>query len=162
MVQQDLKDDVLTVRSSDVREEILRELAKEDLRRPSEIKDPVYAQTGTSDGNFFNSLSRLAEANLVEKISSEGRTTLYSLTDRGRKVAEELDLTQSPDTRDSQAGASTADTAEGAQPEIDRRNVAFMKEQLRDQMKDAGVTYREIQKAVDELSEEFAESTEAR
>lgn len=179
MVQQDLTDDILTVKSSNVRISILRELTEEDLRRPSEIKEPIR----TSDGNFYDSLHRLVEAGLVEKISGKGRTTLYSLTDRGREVIRELGLDQSADStrnrqtsnRDSsqehpgdrRAGAtpneeldmSTFEPDEHSQTEVDRRNVAFVKEQLRNQMSEMDITFPEIQEAVEELSNEFAEST---
>lgn len=173
-MQQDLTEDILTVKSSNVRVEILSELTQENLRRPSEIKEPVQAQTGTSDGNFYDSLYRLVEAGLVKKISGKGRTTLYSLTDRGREVVEELRLDQSvdsspqerPDDRraetitNEELDVSTSEPDEDGQIEVDRRNVAFVKEELRNQMSEMDVAFPEIQKAVEELSDEFIESTE--
>jgi DNA-binding transcriptional ArsR family regulator len=88
------------VRSSDTRVEILRELyahSTDDSEppelRPSELVEVITPRTGKSDTNVYQSLNALVELSLVKKIDSDGRATLYSLTDRGKQVAEDLGLT---------------------------------------------------------------------
>jgi DNA-binding transcriptional ArsR family regulator len=86
------------VRSSDTRVEILRELYSDPTDwRPSELVDVITPKTGKSDTNVYQSLNALVELSLVKKIESDGRATLYSLTDRGKEVAEELGLAETDD-----------------------------------------------------------------
>lgn len=95
MADQELDNEaVITVKSSSsgVRAEIVRELYDEDLKRPSELIDTVRERTGTSEGNFYESLKTLQQSGIVEKMEGEKRATLYSLTDLGERVAEHLGL----------------------------------------------------------------------
>lgn len=92
----DIDDAFVTVRSSEARETIVRELYGTELRRPSEFMDAVMEETGTSKANFYQSLNSL-EGSVVEKLEGNDRATLYSLTDLGEQVAERLDLTGDED-----------------------------------------------------------------
>lgn len=90
-MEADLQELVLTIKSSDVREDILKHLYVSDERvRPSKILEVLRPGMETSRGNFYMGLSTLHDLNLVEKIEGESRATLYSLTDAGQEVAEQL------------------------------------------------------------------------
>ncbi len=83
---------VYYVRSSEHAEAIVRELAREGLRRPSDILEEVKQQTGVTRSNFYDTLRRI-EGVLVEKHDGPGRATLYELTETGEQVAEDFSLT---------------------------------------------------------------------
>ncbi|WP_246986896.1 hypothetical protein [Halorientalis marina] len=89
----DIKDSVLKVKSSDVREEILRELHERGEQvRPSKVLKTIQARKDTSSGNFYMNLKTLQEEGLVEKMEgSGGGATLYWTTDLGERVAAELE-----------------------------------------------------------------------
>jgi DNA-binding PadR family transcriptional regulator len=80
------------VKSSDVREQILRELyLRTDERvRPSKILEAIEDEMTTSSGNFYMNLDKLREEGMVDKMDSESRATLYRLTDKGTAVADAL------------------------------------------------------------------------
>lgn len=86
-----VQDLVLKMKSSDVREDILKYLYFSDERvRPSKILDELEPDMSTSQGNFYMNLGKLHDLGLVEKIEGESRATLYSLTEEGQEVAEQL------------------------------------------------------------------------
>lgn len=74
--------------------EILRELYPDAEHRPKELQDAICPRTGMSKGNIFAGLDSLQELNLVKRLEGEGRAVLYSLTDRGREMAELIDVTE--------------------------------------------------------------------
>jgi len=80
------------VKSSDVREQILRELySRRDERvRPSKILEAIEDEMTTSSGNFYMNLEKLREEGMVDKMDSESRATLYQLTDKGAAVVDAL------------------------------------------------------------------------
>lgn len=79
------------IRSSEHAEAIVRELAREGLRRPSDVLEEVKQQTGVTRSNFYDTLRRI-EGVLVEKHDGPGRATLYRLTDPGERAAKEFGL----------------------------------------------------------------------
>jgi DNA-binding MarR family transcriptional regulator len=89
----EIKDAVLKVKSSDVREEILRELHERgEQTRPSKVLKAIKPRMDTSSGNFYMNLNTLLEAGLVDKMEgSDGGATLYWTTDLGERVATELE-----------------------------------------------------------------------
>jgi len=116
----DIKDAVLKVKSSDVREEILRELHQRGERtRPSKVLEAIKPRMDTSSGNFYMNLNALQEAGLVEKMEGSNRATLYWTTDLGEQVAAELEEewnTGAATERDGETGGvkqPTATPAEG-------------------------------------------------
>lgn len=88
----EIKDGVLKVKSSDVREEILRELHERgEQTRPSKVLKAIKPRMDTSSGNFYMNLNTLLEEGLVDKMEgSNGGATLYWTTDLGERVAAEL------------------------------------------------------------------------
>ena len=90
-MEADVQNLVLKVKSSDIREQILKDLYHRKERvRPSKILEALEPQMETSSGNFYMNLGKLNDMGLVEKIEGDSRATLYSLTDTGHHVAEEL------------------------------------------------------------------------
>jgi Fe2+ or Zn2+ uptake regulation protein len=86
-----VQDLMLKVKSSDVREDILKYLYFSDERvRPSKILEALRPQMETSSGNFYMNLGKLHDLGLVDKIEGESRATLYWLTEDGQEVAEQL------------------------------------------------------------------------
>lgn len=141
----DLSDAVFMVKSSEVREEIIRELYGESLVRPSEIIDVVQSRTGTSKANFYKNLKALLgdseDVQLVEKMDGSGRTTLYQLTERGEAVAEELDLDLIADDE----AASTDDATAPGLPQT--------KEEARQMLRDSPLTLEEIAELLEEVEQ---------
>jgi DNA-binding MarR family transcriptional regulator len=87
----DIQDAMLIVKSSDVREEILRALYnRNDRVRPSKLLESIEPRMNTSSGNFYMNLDKLLEEEMVEKTEGNSRATLYTLTNKGTMVAEEL------------------------------------------------------------------------
>lgn len=82
------------VRSSKVREEIVRELYDQSDLRPTEILDRIQVRVDTTKENFYQNLKALT-GDILHKVEGSRRMTLYSLTDLGKQVAEELKLTKS-------------------------------------------------------------------
>ena len=91
---QDLEEAIAVVRKSPVREEIIRELYIDSHLRPSEIFDRISDRIETTNQNFYQNLRALTGA-LLDKTEGSQRMTLYSLTETGETVAEELGLTKS-------------------------------------------------------------------
>lgn len=91
---QDVEDAKVAVRKSPVREEIVRELAVANDLRPTEIFDRITQRVDTTKENFYQNLRALTGP-VVRKTEGSRRMTLYSLTDTGEAVAEELGLTKS-------------------------------------------------------------------
>jgi hypothetical protein len=142
----DLSDAVFMVKSSEVREEIIRELYGESLVRPSEIIDVVQSRTGTSKANFYKNLKALLgdseDVQLVEKMDGSGRTTLYQLTGRGETVAEELDL----DLADADDEAASTDDATAP-------GLPQTKEEARQMLRDSPLTLEEIAELLEEVEQ---------
>lgn len=90
----DVEEAIAVVRKSPVREEIIRELYIDSHLRPSEIFDRIEDRIETTNQNFYQNLQALT-GELVEKTEGSRRMTLYSLTETGDAVAEELGLTKS-------------------------------------------------------------------
>lgn len=86
-----LDDAIITVRKSPVREEIVRELYMESHQRPTEIFERITPRVDTTKENFYQNL-RVLSGEVVNKTEGSRRMTLYSLTETGRAVAEELGL----------------------------------------------------------------------
>lgn len=90
---QKLEEAKTQVRKSKVREEIVRELYVEGDLRPSEIFNRIQDRIDTTNQNFYQNLRTLTET-VVNKTEGGQRLTLYSLTETGEAVAEELGLTK--------------------------------------------------------------------
>lgn len=90
---QDLEDAKVVIRKSQVREEIVRELAMENDLRPTEIFDRISERVETTKENFYQNLRALT-GTVVTKTEGSRRMTLYSLTETGEAVAESLGLTK--------------------------------------------------------------------
>ncbi|MDS0476806.1 hypothetical protein [Natrinema sp. 1APR25-10V2] len=84
---------IVEVRKSKVREEIVRELSTDGHLRPSEIYDRIDPRTDTTKENFYQNLRALTDT-IVDRTEGSRRMTLYSLTETGEAVAEELGLTK--------------------------------------------------------------------
>lgn len=93
IMSQELDDAKIEVRKSNVREEIVRELYQQSDLRPTEIRERIEGRVDTTKENFYQNLKALTE-DIVERTEGSRRMTLYSLTDVGEQVAEELELTK--------------------------------------------------------------------
>jgi hypothetical protein len=123
------------VRSSDTRQEILRELyiapdeyGTKELR-PSKLQQKVCPRTNTSKGNLFAALRMLHELNLIARIDGEGRAVLYKLTARGEEIAEEEGLViplantdSDPDPDADESNTSQQRTQQQPQPQFQTQN----------------------------------------
>jgi len=83
------------LRSTKHAEAVVRELAKEDYQRPTDMHPEVRKTNDISQSNFYNLLGRL-EGDLIKKVDGPGRSTLYTLTDAAEVVADEFGLSPAP------------------------------------------------------------------
>lgn len=91
---QGLEEAKIEVRRSKVREEIIRELYHESDLRPSVLFERIEDRIDTTKDTFYENLSAMT-GHTVTKLEGGPRLTLYSLTETGEAVAEELGLTKS-------------------------------------------------------------------
>ncbi|WP_324666091.1 hypothetical protein [Haloarcula sediminis] len=105
--QEELTNGILSVKASDARSVILRELLREQYQRPVDFKDIVMEESGTSQANVYDSLNTLAEKGVLEKMSGDSKTTLYSVTELGEAVADRLGIT--PEDHDQQPNPDAAE-----------------------------------------------------
>lgn len=129
-LDEEVENAYMTVRASDVREEILRALNEHGARtRPSKILETVQEVTGTSSGNFYMNLGTLRDKGIVSRMEGpeNERATLYSLTEIGRRVINDVledewetdeDAGQSADMA-AEKGRNTQQTDSTGSDEID-------------------------------------------
>ncbi|WP_324665840.1 archaellum operon transcriptional activator EarA family protein [Haloarcula sediminis] len=122
----DIQDAILIVKSSDVREEVLRALYNRNERiRPSKLLESIEPRMNTSSGNFYMNLDKLLEEGMIEKIEGNSRATLYTLTDKGTMVAEELqeEWESNPTTDEAEAEQQSLGQAESGATEVSEEDV---------------------------------------
>ncbi len=90
----EIREGRLIVKASKVREEIVKQLLINRVMRPSEIYNEIKGKIDTTKPNLYKSLEKLTSENIISKEKGSRKVSIYTLTELGEKIAEELGLSE--------------------------------------------------------------------